>query len=1323
MKNIKNIIILLLSIFVFSGCSLIGGRQYSVFFMVDDEVYHNVIDTASNIVEPEISPVKDGFEFAGWYFDKDYNESFSQKSLKTKIDEEIEVYAKFLQKYTLSFESNCSTNMSSILDAYVDSIPNVTNSGYSLLGWYFDASFTNKVELPFELEGNTTIYARWIKAESIVTYYLDGVVYDVETVAYDSVPTLPMPENRLGYTFSGWKTANGSSYVHSGYFINDLVLYANYDPNVYQIYFDYDIAQPTVVSASIVYGTKFTNLPIPLVEGYNFNGWYYNGNKIINNQTVFNYDSNITLVASFTVKNCSINFFDHNNQKMLGYSSTVQYGTDISTITFPSVTMVDGYYYIWLIDDSDNIPNGFKVNNHLNIYLNYNPIMYMITYDYGNSETESVYIYYDDVINLLNVDRYGYIFNGWLYDGNLLNAGAKYHYLEDITLYADYSLDSFTITFYDKDQNLYATRDVEYTKDLTDIPTIPSVTGYTGAWYVHNNSTHGYEPATYDYIEKDMSIYAIYTANTYQTTFKVNAQNFDVINQTYGNVIKLPSNIPQLQDKVFMGWYYNGNKLTGTESYLYDYDIVITASFADKNLVAPTISYDQTTDMLSWNKIDNASSYKLYANDTIVAQIDNTATSYKVSNAGLGAGTYNICLVAAGANGFFDSNKSNVVSIVYTSDINEITVNSKNIEYYTGKSVNLQLNTTTNTITWTSDDTVEKYVVFIITENETKSYATRNNSICVYDIVDDVEISAIRVGAQYSGSNVVYLADDLCYYNPIDLSEYGNTVYLFDGQINDYYITSMEELNNIMYYSFIKKFSQISFFFDSDFVTSLMAKYGQTNYNAINLAVSEAMDSYTETMYMSTSMTVGNNGTYYYAQINYDHQGVYQCNTSVNAYKTYAQDRYDAIYEIYDGTARSATYNDYISDNKFLYTFVNTSEELYWAIENGYTPAFTNTSSRAYIIYNQAKIVLNSIIYEEMSDYEKALAIFDWIALNTSYDFTPTSTYQAYGYNGYTAIPSYYLEGVFINGFAVCDGFSKAFSMMCNMEGIDAIRIVGEAKSGGSAGGHAWNKVIINDECYVVDITWTEIIRSSTTENLTHEYFMVSDEYIASTHMPHENRDKFFLSKYNASGNHKSFYENVKYLYKSLEHDFVIDSDTEFKDVLDFAVDNARVTVEIILDYNYLLSLSGNSSISSSNITNFCVEYLNPKMSDLKFETLYIEVTSNYDFINYDSYNNRGLFYVLEFHMMIDEIDDVEYLLARCQDNNMSYDLVISIQLLVDTGYAAISGTSLLPAGDYSDLMTALYAFINNNATDTYDYNFGDNGYYHGSYCYLTITF
>jgi hypothetical protein len=128
-------------------------------------------------------------------------------------------------------------------------------------------------------------------------------------------------------------------------------------------------------------------------------------------------------------------------------------------------------------------------------------------------------------------------------------------------------------------------------------------------------------------------------------------------------------------------------------------------------------------------------------------------------------------------------------------------------------------------------------------------------------------------------------------------------------------------------------------------------------------------------------------------------------------------------------------------------------------------------------------------------------------------------------------------------------------------------------------------------------------------------------------------------------------------------------------------------------------------------------------MSDLKFETLYIEVTSNYDFINYDSYNNRGLFYVLEFHMMIDEIEDVEYLLARCQDNNMSYDLVISIQLLVDTGYASISGTSLLPAGGYSDLMTALYAFINNNATDTYDYNFGDNGYYHGSYCYLTITF
>ncbi|MFR6641915.1 MAG: hypothetical protein ACLUSP_11920, partial [Christensenellales bacterium] len=46
---------------------------------------------------------------------------------------------------------------------------------------------------------------------------------------------------------------------------------------------------------------------------------------------------------------------------------------------------------------------------------------------------------------------------------------------------------------------------------------------------------------------------------------------------------------------------------------------------------------------------------------------------------------------------------------------------------------------------------------------------------------------------------------------------------------------------------------------------------------------------------------------------------------------------------------------------------------------------------------------------------------------------------------------AFYIEGVFAIGFyAVCDGKSKAFSLMCNILGVRCIRVVGEAGEGGN---------------------------------------------------------------------------------------------------------------------------------------------------------------------------------------------------------------------------------------------------------------------------------
>jgi hypothetical protein len=262
---------------------------------------------------------------------------------------------------------------------------------------------------------------------------------------------------------------------------------------------------------------------------------------------------------------------------------------------------------------------------------------------------------------------------------------------------------------------------------------------------------------------------------------------------------------------------------------------------------------------------------------------------------------------------------------------------------------------------------------------------------------------------------------------------------------------------------------------------------------------------------------------------------------------------YEPYYNMLDYEKRSDSYNDFASDKYYLSSEVNTSEELFWAVSTHVKPVFTNTTSRAYIIYEKAKDVLREIISDNMTEYEKVLSIFDYIMTSTTYDYNAYSNTT----NNPMEYACYYLEAIFLNPnkLSVCDGYSKTFALLCNMEGINCVRIVGTA--GVSAqGGHAWNKVAVDGKWYVVDLTWTELegnsdgsvhyrIKYGTVdysngepvrdyyadaylindrEESCHAYFLISDEQIKYTHQDFENR---FSTKTIVS-NLVSIFESVK---------------------------------------------------------------------------------------------------------------------------------------------------------------------------------------------------
>ncbi len=135
-------------------------------------------------------------------------------------------------------------------------------------------------------------------------------------------------------------------------------------------------------------------------------------------------------------------------------------------------------------------------------------------------------------------------------------------------------------------------------------------------------------------------------------------------------------------------------------------------------------------------------------------------------------------------------------------------------------------------------------------------------------------------------------------------------------------------------------------------------------------------------------------------------------------------------------------------------------------------------------LYTELKKVLDDIIKPGMSDYDKELAIHDYIVKHTSYGYVDSS--KEYAYRAY---------GVLVQGKAVCNGYAEAMAMMLTCSGVENRIITGYADDEL----HAWNLVKLGEYWYQVDATWDD--PQPDRENFAgHMYFNVTDDVMDDRH-------------------------------------------------------------------------------------------------------------------------------------------------------------------------------------------------------------------------------
>lgn len=486
---------------------------------------------------------------------------------------------------------------------YRDTLQTITAkaapTGYNFIGWYEGSNLiSSSLQVSVTMSANRTLVAKYQIKSYVVNAVSDdttkGIVSPAgQTVEHGKNATVTA-SRKTGYKFDGWY--NGSTKVTSTNPYTfaptaNITLTAKWAINTVSDTIKISPSGGGTVSPNPVIGQENTAISTTATPatGYNFKHWRYNDSSAsggysesTTNPLKITVTGKRDVTAVFELKSYTVTW-NANGGTVSPASVSKTHGSTLGTLPTPTRAATAEYSYTfagWFTAASGGtqISSTTTVTRNVTYYAHWTATKrsYTATFNSNGGSTpspSSITKEYNTALGTLpTCSRTGYTFLGWY---TASSGGTKIStttvVTKDITYYAQWSINSYTLTFNPNGGIVTPTsKDLEYNSayGTLPIPTRASDAQYTytfAGWYTAATGGTQVTAAT-KMAAKDTTVYAHWTSNTrsytvsYQTTYgTLNRTSQSIAYNSKGScTLTMPDNTDEFT-YTFVGWYTAAN--------------------------------------------------------------------------------------------------------------------------------------------------------------------------------------------------------------------------------------------------------------------------------------------------------------------------------------------------------------------------------------------------------------------------------------------------------------------------------------------------------------------------------------------------------------------------------------------------------------------------------------------------------------------------------------------------------------------------------------------------------------------------------------------